>query len=126
MVVSRAGGLVCTGDEGEWYQLIHPAGPVVEPGLAFCGSHATGRSAAMLRSYGMDPLRWSADGRGRSRPRSLRESMGHCPRKSATSRPSTPCRSEIVRPPSGRGNPTVRTRGAWFPGARLAAQLPLP
>jgi site-specific recombinase XerD len=59
LVVSRAGGLVATGDEREPYRLIDPAGLVVEPVSVFLRELlAMGRSAATLRSYGMDLLRW--------------------------------------------------------------------
>ena len=59
LVVSRAGGLVATGDEREPYRLIDPAGLVVEPVAVFLRELlAMGRSAATLRSYGMDLLRW--------------------------------------------------------------------
>jgi hypothetical protein len=59
LVVSRAGGLVATGDEREPYRLIDPAGLVVEPVSIFLRElQAMGRSAATLRSYGMDLLRW--------------------------------------------------------------------
>jgi site-specific recombinase XerC len=51
--------LVATGDEQEPYRLIAPAGLVVEPVLVFLRElQAMGRSAATLRSYGMDLLRW--------------------------------------------------------------------
>ena len=59
LVVSRAGGLVATGDEREPYRLIDTAGLVVEPVSIFLRElQAMGRSAATLRSYGMDLLRW--------------------------------------------------------------------
>jgi site-specific recombinase XerD len=59
LVVSRAGGLVATGDEREPYRLIDPAGLVVEPVSIFLRElQAMGRSAATMRSYGMDLLRW--------------------------------------------------------------------
>ena len=59
LVVPRAGGLVATGDEREPYRLIDPAGLVVEPVSVFLRELlAMGRSAATLRSYGMDLLRW--------------------------------------------------------------------
>jgi integrase len=59
LVVSRAGGLVATGDEREPYRLIDPAGLAVEPVSIFLRElQAMGRSAATLRSYGMDLLRW--------------------------------------------------------------------
>jgi hypothetical protein len=59
LVVSRAGGLLATGDEREPYRLVDPVGQVVEPVSVFLRElHAMGRSAATLRSYGMDLLRW--------------------------------------------------------------------
>jgi len=59
LVVSRAGGLVATGDDRDPYQLVGPAGQVVEPVSVFLRElQATGRSAATLRSYGVDLLRW--------------------------------------------------------------------
>jgi site-specific recombinase XerD len=59
LVVSRAGGLVATGDEREPYRLVDSAGRVVEPVSVFLRElQAMGRSWATLRSYGMDLLRW--------------------------------------------------------------------
>jgi hypothetical protein len=59
LVVSRAGGLVATGQEREPYRLIDPAGQVVEPVSMFLRELlAMGRSTATLRSYAMDLLRW--------------------------------------------------------------------
>jgi len=59
LVVSRAGGLAATGDERAPYRLIDSAGLVVEPVSVFLRElQAMGRSAATLRSYGMDLLRW--------------------------------------------------------------------
>ena len=57
LVVSRVGRLAEAGGEG--YQLLDAAGGVVEPvGAFFRDLQASGRSAATLRSYGMDLLRW--------------------------------------------------------------------
>ena len=59
LVVSRAGGLVATGEEREPYRLVDSAGHVVEPVSVFLRElQAMGRSTATLRSYGMDLLRW--------------------------------------------------------------------
>jgi site-specific recombinase XerD len=59
LIVARAGGLVATGDEREPYQLVGPVGQVVEPVSVFLRElQAAGRSAATLRSYGVDLLRW--------------------------------------------------------------------
>ncbi len=59
LVVSRAGSLVSTGVEREPYRLIDVAGHVVDPVSVFLRElQAMGRSAATLRSYGMDLLRW--------------------------------------------------------------------
>jgi site-specific recombinase XerD len=59
LLVCRAGSLIATGDEREPYRLIDPAGQVVEPVSVFLRElQAMGRSAATLRSYGMDLLRW--------------------------------------------------------------------
>jgi site-specific recombinase XerC len=59
LVVSRAGGLVATGDEREPYRLVDPFGLVVESVSVFLRElQAMGRSPATLRSYGMDLLRW--------------------------------------------------------------------
>jgi len=57
LVVPRVGRLVQAGDEG--FRLLDAAGCVVEPvGVFFRELRASGRSAATLRSYGMDLLRW--------------------------------------------------------------------
>ena len=58
-VVGQVGGLVDTGDRAEPFRLVDPAGEVV-PAVAayFRELQASGRSAATLRSYGMDLLRW--------------------------------------------------------------------
>jgi site-specific recombinase XerD len=59
LVVSRAGRLVATGDKLEPYRLLDGEGAVVEPvGVFLRELLASGRSAATLRSYGMDLLRW--------------------------------------------------------------------
>jgi site-specific recombinase XerD len=59
LVVCRVGSLMSTGDEREPYRLIDAAGHVVEPVSVFLRElQAMGRSAATLRSYGMDLLRW--------------------------------------------------------------------
>jgi site-specific recombinase XerD len=59
LVVSRAGRLVATGDRSEPYRLLDGQGVVVEPvGVFLRELLASGRSAATVRSYGMDLLRW--------------------------------------------------------------------
>jgi hypothetical protein len=59
MVVPPVGRLVATGDEWELYQLLDPDGVAVGAVAAFLRDlQAAGRSAATLRSYGMDLLRW--------------------------------------------------------------------
>ena len=59
MVVPPAGRLVATGDEWEPYRLLDPGEVAVVAVAAFLGDlQAAGRSAATLRSYGMDLLRW--------------------------------------------------------------------
>jgi integrase len=59
LVVSRAGGLVATGDEREPYRLVDSSGHVVVPvSVLLRELQAMGRSTATLRSYGMDLLRW--------------------------------------------------------------------
>jgi len=59
IVVAPAGRLVATGDAWEPYRLMDPAGVTVEPVGAFLRDlQAAGRSAATLRSYGLDLLRW--------------------------------------------------------------------
>src|SRR6266481_7381862 len=59
LVVSRAGGLVLTSDEREPYRLIGADGQVVESVSVFLRDLlAAGKSAATLRSYGLDLLRW--------------------------------------------------------------------
>lgn len=57
LVVPRVGRLVESGEGG--YQLLDAAGGVIEPvGAFFRELQASGRSAATVRSYGMDLLRW--------------------------------------------------------------------
>ena len=58
-VVGQVDGLVDTGDRAEPFRLLDPDGEVV-PAVAayFRELQASGRSAATLRSYGMDLLRW--------------------------------------------------------------------
>ena len=59
MVVPQVGRLVVTADPWEPYQLLDPGGVAVEAVAAFLRDlQAGGRSAATLRSYGMDLLRW--------------------------------------------------------------------
>lgn len=58
-VVPLAGRLVETGERAEPYRLVDGAGVVVGPaGAYFRELQARGRSAATVRSYGMDLLRW--------------------------------------------------------------------
>jgi site-specific recombinase XerD len=59
LTVPCTGRLVATGDEVEPYRLLAADGGVVEPAALFLRELlAAGRSAATLRSYGMDLLRW--------------------------------------------------------------------
>jgi site-specific recombinase XerD len=59
LVVPLAGSLQETTDPWEPYQIIDPAGTVVEAVSAyFRDLQAAGRSEATVRSYGMDLLRW--------------------------------------------------------------------
>ena len=59
LVVSRAGRLVTTGDNREPYRVVGPDGDVVEPVSVFLRDVlASGKSAATLRSYAVDLLRW--------------------------------------------------------------------
>ncbi|MHB8245874.1 MAG: tyrosine-type recombinase/integrase [Acidimicrobiales bacterium] len=59
IVVPQVGRLVTTGDPSEPYRLIDADGKAVEAvSLWFADLEAAGRSAATLRSYGMDLLRW--------------------------------------------------------------------
>lgn len=59
LVVRRTGRLVATGEEWEPYRLLDADGTTVEPVSVFLRELlAAGRSAATLRSYGMDLLRW--------------------------------------------------------------------
>ena len=59
LVVPQAGRLVATGNGYEPYRLVDADGVVTEAAAAFfCDLLAAGRSAATVRSYGMDLLRW--------------------------------------------------------------------
>ena len=59
LVVPAAGSLQETGGQTDPYRLVDPAGaPVVAVAAYFRDLQAAGRSAATLRSYGMDLLRW--------------------------------------------------------------------
>ncbi len=59
MTVPQAGRLVATADPWEPYQLLDPDGVAVEAVAAYLRDlQAADRSAATLRSYGMDLLRW--------------------------------------------------------------------
>ena len=59
LVVPLAGALMETGDPWLPFRLLDPAGEPVEPVSAyFRDLQAAGRSAATMRSYGMDLLRW--------------------------------------------------------------------
>jgi site-specific recombinase XerD len=59
LVVSRAGWLVATGDVREPYRMAGPDGNIVEPVSVFLRDlQAAGKSAATLRSYAGDLLRW--------------------------------------------------------------------
>jgi site-specific recombinase XerD len=59
LVVSRAGWLVATGDDREPYRFVGPDGQVTEPVSVFLRDLlASGKSAATLRSYAVDLLRW--------------------------------------------------------------------
>jgi site-specific recombinase XerD len=59
LVVPAAGSLVETGNPPEPYRLVDPAGaPVAAVTAYFRDLQAAGRSAATVRSYGMDLLRW--------------------------------------------------------------------
>lgn len=58
-VIGQVGRLVDTGDRAEPFRLVDPAGETVQAVAAyFRDLQASGRSAATLRSYGMDLLRW--------------------------------------------------------------------
>ena len=58
-VVGQVGGLVDTGDQAEPFRLVDPDGHAVSAVTAYFRElQASGRSAATLRSYGMDLLRW--------------------------------------------------------------------
>ena len=59
LIVPLAGSLQETGDRWLPYRLLDPTGEPVEPVSAyFRDLQAAGRSAATVRSYGMDLLRW--------------------------------------------------------------------
>jgi site-specific recombinase XerD len=59
LVVSRAGRLVATGDDGEPYRLAGRDGAILEPVSVFLRDLlASGRSESTLRSYAVDLLRW--------------------------------------------------------------------
>ena len=59
LVVSRVGRLVATGDDREPYRVVGPEGDVAEPVSVFLRDLlASGKSAATLRSYAVDLLRW--------------------------------------------------------------------
>ncbi len=59
LVVPLSGSLKETGDSWLPYRLIDPAGEPVEPVSAYLRDlQAAGRSAATMRSYGLDLLRW--------------------------------------------------------------------
>jgi site-specific recombinase XerD len=59
LVVPLAGALMETGDPWLPFRLLDPAGKPVEPVSAyFRDLQAAGRSAATMRSYGLDLLRW--------------------------------------------------------------------
>jgi len=59
LVVPLAGRLEETGDPWSPFRLVDPAGATVQPVAAFFRDlQAAGRSAATLRSYGLDLLRW--------------------------------------------------------------------
>jgi integrase len=59
LVIPATGSLAATGDPWEPFRLLDAAGVVVDPAASyFRDLQAAGRSAATLRSYGMDLLRW--------------------------------------------------------------------
>ena len=59
LVVPAAGGLCATGRPGEPYRLLDADGVVVEAAAVYFGDLlASGCSAATVRSYGLDLLRW--------------------------------------------------------------------
>jgi site-specific recombinase XerD len=59
LVVSRSGWLVATGDDREPYRVAGPDGVIAEPVSVFLRDLlASGKSAATLRSYAVDLLRW--------------------------------------------------------------------
>ena len=58
-MVSRAGRVVTTGDAHEPYRIVGPGGGIVDPVSAFLRDLlASGKSAATLRSYSVDLVRW--------------------------------------------------------------------
>jgi hypothetical protein len=59
LTVSRTGRVVATGDDREPYRVVGAGGDVVEPVSVFLRDLlASGKSAATLRSYAVDLLRW--------------------------------------------------------------------
>ena len=59
LVIPATGSLAATGDPWEPFRLLDADGGVVDPAASyFRDLQAAGRSAATLRSYGMDLLRW--------------------------------------------------------------------
>jgi len=59
LVIPATGSLAATGDPWEPFRLLDADGVVVDPAASyFRDLQAAGRSAATLRSYGMDLLRW--------------------------------------------------------------------
>jgi Phage integrase, N-terminal SAM-like domain len=59
IVVPRTGRLVTTGDDREPYRIAGPDGDIAEPVSVFLRDLlAAGKSAATLRSYAVDLLRW--------------------------------------------------------------------
>lgn len=59
LVIPAAGSLAATGDPWEPFRLLDADGTVVDPVASyFHDLQVAGRSAATLRSYGMDLLRW--------------------------------------------------------------------
>ncbi len=59
LVVAQVGSVRETGDPWQPWRLVDPGGEVVEAVAVFLADlQAAGRSAATLRSYGMDLLRW--------------------------------------------------------------------
>ena len=59
LVIPATGSLAATGEPWEPFRLLDADGLVVDPAASyFRDLQASGRSAATLRSYGMDLLRW--------------------------------------------------------------------